>query len=230
MFNYTPIKIHIKEEVIMKRERIRKKDSEKPVRTSFSLSDEAIEELELMTREKMQETGKEKTYKIIFDELLKEGLQNFQKGKIKSTLPDNSDQIRKTFVINQGNLKNLNEKAKELKSQRDNLLQSIILKQKEKRLDKKSRIKIFLKEYSLLCQNIQKINNNLEANLKYDFDYEICDIYDLLTEFASSFKKSIEIYLESDIPIDVPGSIPNAIDDYKNYLEVQITKNKVKEK
>jgi hypothetical protein len=219
----------------VKRDRkyLRTKDSEKSVRTSFCLSLEAIKELELMTKEKIQTTGKEKTYKNVFDELLNKDLWIEKKEKIESKSASDSEDIRKTFVINQETLTTLIKEAKELKVKRDALLQFLILKQKERRLDKKKRTKIFLKEYSLLCQNIQKISDNLEDNLKYDSDYEICDIYDLLTEFSSLFKKAIDVYLELDIPIDVPVSIPNAIENYKNYLEEQIksvSKTKEKEK
>jgi hypothetical protein len=219
-----PSKPHRKEIIMLNKDysRLSKADSGKSVRTSFSLSEEAIEELEILGKQIDKNTGKRKTNKVIFNELCHEDvLRNYNNFQHIVASKKSEPLFRKSFVISQGTLSNINSYSRKAKISRDSLIESIIMAQQQQQINKKKRVSAFMAEFDAILIKMTHLRDDLENKdiLNYKHDYEICDIFDIITDFMETFKESLQLHIKNDIPIDIPVSVPSSIVKYAEYVE-----------
>lgn len=199
----------------------KKRKTEKLVRTTFTLSEDTIEEIEQM---KSYHRIQIKDLFISLSKILKKKLNNSTKSKIEF-LYQRDRYLKKSIAIPKETTDIFNSLSKRYKIPRDILIEySMESLKKENMIKFDQRRKKYLEALNL----IEKFNIEGEKIQKYLYDLikeddpepkAIPDIFELIMIISNTLEELIKVDINGGPELDIPISLAQAVYELEDYLE-----------
>ena len=208
----------------MRKNQVDSMDS-KPMRTSFKLSEAAIERLDALTESSDKSIKIKKTYKEVFELLFSDKILKYlgKKPPNKEKLNNLDRSIVKSYVLNTGILRKLTIHSKHFQIKRDLLVEALIRvpqSEFEKPSERQIRLQKSLDAFENLWVEFKKETTRIfDTDLSYDEDYPFIDLYDLLSTLGDTYIKHWKQCNSESIEMDVTIALPTAIDLYQRDVE-----------
>ncbi len=183
--------------------------SKRSVRTTFTLTEDAIFDLKCLSEE--NNITIKKLFEILCEILKSKDAEGYP---YKKRLANTERSVKKAYVLSEESLKLLKYYSKKNKIARDILVEYLLETYSEQhRIEKKilrDKHKKSLEIINRFISEAKKYENKLDRLLDDDV---VLDIFELIMILSGYLEKRIRAEIEEGIPIDVPVTIAVAMND-----------------